>query len=119
MSDLDELEILCEVIKDTSLCGLGMTAPNPVMSTMKYFKSEYLEHIQENRCTAGVCPGLFKLRIEQDACINCGVCQKNCTFDAIRGNKEDGFEIINDLCIGCKNCLSVCPVDSISIVEWK
>ncbi|MHA2104460.1 MAG: NADH-ubiquinone oxidoreductase-F iron-sulfur binding region domain-containing protein [Candidatus Hodarchaeales archaeon] len=119
ISNIDELEILCTVVKDTSLCGLGMTAPNPVLSTLKYFREEYLEHIQENRCRAGVCPGLFKLRVDQDACINCGICQKNCAFDAIRGNKEDGFEIINDYCNGCKNCLSVCPAESIKIVEWE
>jgi NADH:ubiquinone oxidoreductase subunit F (NADH-binding) len=119
LSDLDELEILCKVIKDTSLCGLGMTAPNPVLSTLKYFRDDYLEHIQENRCRAGVCPGLFKLHVIQDACDKCGVCQKNCAYDAIRGNKEEGFVIIDEYCTGCKNCVSVCPAESIEIVEWK
>lgn len=117
IEDLDELEVLSEVIKDTSLCGLGMTAPNPVLSTLQYFKAEYLEHIIDRRCVGGVCPGLFKLKVDQDACRDCGICQKNCAFDAIRGNKEDGFVIIDEYCTGCKNCLSVCPADSINIVE--
>ncbi|MCE7735750.1 MAG: NADH-quinone oxidoreductase subunit NuoF [Candidatus Heimdallarchaeota archaeon] len=117
VEDLDELETLSEVIRDTSLCGLGMTAPNPVLSTMKYFRDEYLEHILEHRCVSGVCPGLFKLKIDQDACRDCGICQKNCSFDAIRGNKEDGFVIIDEYCTQCKNCIAVCPADSINIVE--
>lgn len=118
IEDLGELETLSEVIKDTSLCGLGMTAPNPVLSTMKYFRDEYLEHILEHRCVSGVCPGLFKLKIDQDACNDCGRCQKNCAFDAIRGSKEEGgFVIIDEYCTGCKNCLSVCPKESIDIVE--
>lgn len=117
VDDLDELEVLSEVIKDTSLCGLGMTAPNPVLSTLKYFRDEYLEHILERRCVAGVCPGLFKLKIDQEACSDCGLCQKNCAFDAIRGDRETGFVIIDEYCTGCKNCLSVCPKNSIDIVE--
>ncbi|MHA2098569.1 MAG: NADH-ubiquinone oxidoreductase-F iron-sulfur binding region domain-containing protein [Candidatus Kariarchaeaceae archaeon] len=117
LEDLTELETLSDVIKDTSLCGLGMTAPNPVLSTLMYFKEEYLEHIVDHRCAGGVCPGLFKLKIDQDACNDCGRCQKNCAFDAIRGNRDEGFVIIDEYCTGCKNCLSVCPQDSIRITE--
>jgi NADH:ubiquinone oxidoreductase subunit F (NADH-binding)/ferredoxin len=113
LEDLDELEELSHVIMDASLCGLGQTAPNPILSTLKYFRDDYIEHVVEHRCRAGVCPGLFRLKIDQDTCINCGLCQKNCAFDAIRGNKEEGFVIIDEMCTGCKNCIAVCPKNEV------
>lgn len=116
MSDLDELETLAEIIKNTSLCGLGQTAPNPILSSLRYFKEEYKEHIVEKKCNAGVCPGLFRLKIHDDACKNCGICQKNCAFDAIRGDREHGFVIIDEYCTQCRTCLATCPYDTIDVL---
>ena len=117
LQDLDDLEELAHVVQDTSLCGLGKTAPNPVLSTLKYFRDEYIEHVVDKKCRAHVCPGLFKLYIEQEACKKCGLCQDACNFDAIIGNKEEGFVIITEKCVGCKACIAACPVDVIHYMD--
>ncbi len=117
MQDLENLEELAHVVQDTSLCGLGKTAPNPVLSTLKYFRDEYIEHIVDKKCRAHVCPGLFKLYIDQEACKKCGLCQDACNFDAIPGNKEEGFVILTDRCVGCKACILACPVDVIHYMD--
>lgn len=116
LSDLDELKELSQVVKDTSLCGLGQTAPNPVLSTLRYFEDEYIEHIVDKKCRAGVCANLIDLEIDLESCRMCGICQDNCPVDAIDGTKGNPYLINNNICIGCKTCISVCPADVINII---
>ena len=115
MEDLDKLEKLGQHIKDTSLCGLGQTAPNPVLSTMKYFKDEYLAHVVNKKCPAHECKALLEYKIISEACKSCGICKKNCPAGAIIGEVRQGpFEIIQDKCIKCGMCFSKCPFKSIT-----
>ncbi len=102
------LNRLAEVIKDTSLCGLGQTAPNPVLSTLRWFKDEYEAHIFERRCPAGVCGELVKFTIDPDACVGCTLCARKCPVDAIVGAPKKAHYVLHDKCIGCGNCLNVC-----------
>jgi len=111
-----ELESLAEVIKDTSLCGLGQSAPNPVLSTLKWFKHEYEEHIFERKCDAGVCQSLRIFSIDVDKCTGCTICAKKCPTDAIIGNRKSPHFIIDDKCIGCGTCDDVCKFDAIVIL---
>jgi len=107
--DLELLEELAFVIKDTSLCGLGQTAPNPVLSTIRYFKDEYEAHIKEKRCLAGVCKELISYYIESEKCQACLICLRNCPVEAITGGKGLVHIIDQDKCIKCGACLDVCP----------
>ncbi len=111
---LDKLEMLCYTVKKTSLCGLGQTAPNPVLSTLRYFKDEYLEHIQDHRCRAKVCANLVTYTIIEDTCRNCGICAKNCPVDCISGDKKVPYIINQDICTSCGTCYDVCPFDAIT-----
>ncbi|MHA1668111.1 MAG: NADH-quinone oxidoreductase subunit NuoF [Candidatus Heimdallarchaeaceae archaeon] len=113
LADLDELEELSLVIKDTALCGLGQTAPNPVLSTLKYFREEYVEHIVEKKCRAKVCSNLFHFKIDQEKCIKCGVCYQVCPINAVFGNKESGFLIESRICSRCSMCYTRCPQEAI------
>ncbi|MHA1302708.1 MAG: NADH-ubiquinone oxidoreductase-F iron-sulfur binding region domain-containing protein [Candidatus Heimdallarchaeaceae archaeon] len=117
--DLNDLEALANVIKDTSLCGLGQTAPNPVLSTLRYFREEYLEHVEEHKCRAHVCPELFRYEIDDNICITCGICQKVCSVNAVMGTKETEFHIESRLCVRCNMCYEQCPVNAIRKVEGK
>jgi NADH:ubiquinone oxidoreductase subunit F (NADH-binding)/Pyruvate/2-oxoacid:ferredoxin oxidoreductase delta subunit/(2Fe-2S) ferredoxin len=112
-----QLERLAKVIKDTSLCGLGQTAPNPVLSTLKWFKDEYEAHIFERKCPAGVCTGLRTFRIDVDKCTGCGVCAKQCPTNAIIGTKKSPHFIVEDKCIGCGTCLQSCKFDAVLLNE--
>jgi NADH:ubiquinone oxidoreductase subunit F (NADH-binding)/(2Fe-2S) ferredoxin len=114
-SDLEELERLSYVIKDTSLCGLGKTAPNPVLSTLRYFREEYEEHINK-KCPAFICKSLFEYKIVEDKCTACGKCRKNCAYGAILGEKKVVHKIINNKCTRCGTCYEVCSFDSIIMV---
>ncbi|MEG1704965.1 MAG: NADH-quinone oxidoreductase subunit NuoF [Clostridia bacterium] len=115
IEDLEKLEHLAGVIKDASLCGLGQTAPNPVLSTLKYFRDEYIEHIVNKRCSAGECKSLTKVHINPDICKQCGICKKNCPVGAINGEvKQGAFEINQDKCIKCGVCITKCPFKAIS-----
>jgi NADH:ubiquinone oxidoreductase subunit F (NADH-binding)/NAD-dependent dihydropyrimidine dehydrogenase PreA subunit/(2Fe-2S) ferredoxin len=109
------LENLAEVIKETSLCGLGQTAPNPVLSTLRWFKDEYEAHIYERRCPAGVCKDLLVYKIDGEKCIGCTKCAKNCPQEAIMGTKKSPHYIIQNKCIKCGICLENCPVDAITV----
>ncbi|MEI6090246.1 MAG: NADH-quinone oxidoreductase subunit NuoF [bacterium] len=110
------LEKLGQVIKDTSLCGLGQTAPNPVLSTLKWFRNEYEEHIFERKCSANVCTGLRTYIIDVDKCTACMACLKKCPTNAIIGAKKVPHFIVADKCIGCGACHEVCKFGAISIV---
>jgi len=111
--DLERLDILAGDIKAGSLCALGGTAPNPVLTTIKYFRNEYEDHILHKKCTAGVCPALITLRIQEDICTGCGACAKICPVEAISGEKKKPHSIDADVCIRCKLCLSRCPEEAI------
>lgn len=110
--DLDTLKELAQVIKDTSLCGLGQTAPNPVLSTMKYFWDEYVAHVIDHRCPAGVCKKLVHFEIT-NKCIGCTKCAKNCPVSCITGNVKGLHKIQQENCVKCGACYSSCPVNAI------
>ena len=114
MSDLDELEKLAEYIKANSLCGLGQTAPNPVLSTIKNFREEYIAHIVDKKCPAGVCKNLLKYVIDPAKCKSCGMCKRNCPADAISGEKGVPYSIDPAKCVKCGACMSTCKFGAIS-----
>jgi NADP-reducing hydrogenase subunit HndC len=114
MDDLDALRNLGEQIKVASLCGLGQTAPNPVLSTLTYFYDEYVAHVIEKRCPAGVCKSLVHYEIDVQACKGCGVCAKNCPVEAITGELKSAHSIDDDLCIRCGTCADVCNFDAVA-----
>jgi len=111
-----QIEKLSKVIKDTSLCGLGQTAPNPVLSTLKWFKDEYEAHVFDRKCPAGVCQNLKVYKINVDKCTGCTICAKKCPVNAIIGSKKAPHFIVEDKCIGCGVCFDVCKFDAIQIV---
>jgi len=113
MEDLERLETLAETIRDSSLCALGQTAPNPVLSTIKNFRGEYEAHILEKRCPAGVCQGLLTYRIEAEKCKGCGLCAKNCPADAISGVVKEPYVIDQEKCIKCGVCMGNCKFGAI------
>ncbi|KGK88072.1 NADH-quinone oxidoreductase subunit NuoF [Clostridium sp. HMP27] len=110
--DLVDLKELAQTIKDTSLCGLGQTAPNPILSTMKYFYDEYEAHVKEKRCPAGVCKNLLRYEVT-DKCIGCTKCARVCPTSCIEGKVKDKHKIMQDKCIKCGSCFSACPVGAI------
>jgi NADH-quinone oxidoreductase subunit F len=112
MEDIDTLEELAIAVKDGSLCGLGKTAPNPVLSTLKYFRDEYIAHIKDKKCPAGVCTAMKKIVIT-DKCIGCTKCARTCPVDAISGSVKELHTIDQDKCIKCEACIGVCPVKAI------
>ncbi|MGO3780553.1 MAG: NADH-ubiquinone oxidoreductase-F iron-sulfur binding region domain-containing protein [Enterococcus viikkiensis] len=116
LEDLDKMEELCQHIQENSLCGLGQTAPNPVLSTLRYFKDEYLAHIQERRCPAGVCKNLIQYRILPDKCTGCRVCAKGCPVSAISGEAKRAHEIDQSICTKCGLCIDTCRYDAITIL---
>lgn len=113
LEDLDKLEVLAKNIKNAALCGLGQTAPNPVLSTMKYFKDEYIAHVVDKKCPAGVCKSMVRFVIFDDTCKHCGICKKNCPTGAISGDKEHPFVIDQEKCVKCGVCMEKCPFKSI------
>lgn len=113
IKDLDTLENLSENIIKSSLCGLGQTAPNPVLTTIKYFRDEYLAHINEHKCPAGVCLDLIEYRILKDQCIGCTLCAKKCPVDAIAGKVKEIHTINTDICVKCGVCIDTCKFSAI------
>lgn len=112
MADLEKLEELCHYVKSNSLCGLGQTSPNPVLSTLHYFKDEYIEHIKNHRCPAGVCKNLTRYKIT-DKCIGCSACSRQCPVGAISGELKKKFEIDQGKCIKCGKCIATCRFGAI------
>lgn len=113
MSDLDLLEDLAQAVKDGSLCGLGKTAPNPVLSTLKYFRDEYIAHIKDKKCPAGVCTAMKKIVIEESLCKGCTKCARTCPVGAISGEVKQPHKIDQAKCIKCEACLTNCPFKAI------
>ncbi|NLM45823.1 MAG: NADH-quinone oxidoreductase subunit NuoF [Firmicutes bacterium] len=113
--DIEKLERLAKNIKAAALCGLGQTAPNPVLSTLRYFRDEYEAHVRDKRCPAGVCKAMISYMIQADVCKSCGVCARNCPVGAIEGERKKGPFVINqDKCIKCGACVEKCPFNAIS-----
>jgi ferredoxin len=109
------LNRLAEVIQDTSLCGLGKSAPNPVLSTLRWFRSEYEAHIFERKCPAGKCKELLTYEIVTDKCVGCTLCARECPVEAIIGKPKTPHYIIADKCIGCGNCVEVCRFNAVTV----
>ena len=112
--DIERLEELAVGIKASALCGLGQTAPNPVLSTIRYFRDEYEAHINDKKCPAGVCKHLLDFTIDPETCKGCGICAKKCPADAITGEKKKPYTIDTAKCIKCGACIEACPYGSIS-----
>lgn len=113
MEDLELLEELAQSVKDGSLCGLGKTAPNPVLSTLKYFRDEYISHIKDKKCPAGVCTAMKKIVINEALCKGCTKCARTCPVGAIDGTVKNPHHINQDKCIKCEACLTNCPFKAI------
>ncbi|GAB1366293.1 NADH-quinone oxidoreductase subunit NuoF [Candidatus Cloacimonadaceae bacterium] len=114
--DIEELQRLGEAVSKLSLCGLGQTAPNPVLSTIRYFRDEYESHIRDKTCATKVCPDLMHYSIDKDRCIGCSLCARKCPVSCISGSREEKYTIHQLPCVKCGNCLDVCPVKAVSKV---
>ena len=114
MEDLDNLRNLSQVIKDTALCGLGQTSPNPVLSTLEHFYDEYVAHIRDHKCPAGKCKALLSFRIDLQLCVGCTLCSRNCPVDAIIGERKEAHFIDTTKCIKCGTCKDKCKFNAIS-----
>ena len=113
MEDLDRLEELCNHLKTSSLCALGQTAPNPVLSTLRYFRDEYIAHIVDKKCPAGVCKDLLHYKIDPDKCKGCTLCARTCPADAIIGSVREVHMINPEKCVKCGACMEKCRFDAI------
>jgi len=114
--DIEKLEILAKNIKASALCGLGQTSPNPILSTLKYFKDEYMAHVRDKKCPAGVCKSMLNYVIDAQKCKSCGICAKNCPASCIKGEKKVPYVIDTKKCLKCGACMGKCPFNAISKV---
>ena len=113
MEDLDKLEELCSHLQSNSLCALGQTAPNPVISTLRYFRDEYIAHIVDKKCPAGVCKDLLQYNIDPDKCKGCTLCARTCPADAIIGKVKEVHMINPEKCLKCGACMEKCRFGAI------
>jgi len=116
MEDIDKLEQLAQIVRDSSLCGLGQTAPNPVLSTLKYYRHEYEAHVKDNMCLSKKCKAFISYVIAPDKCTGCTACARVCPSSAIYGEVRKVHEIDQDACIRCGSCIEVCRFGAISKV---
>jgi NADH-quinone oxidoreductase subunit F len=114
--DLEKIESLSKVVVTASLCGLGKSAPNPVLSTLRYFREEYEAHIKDRRCPAGVCRDLFTFVISEEKCNGCGLCMEACPVDCILGEQKEVHRIDGKKCTRCGACRNVCRVDAVEVL---
>ena len=114
--DMEMLENLSEAVKKGSLCGLGQTAPNPVQTTLRYFRDEYENHVRDRKCPAGICKALFHYEIDPDKCNGCMACARNCPTEAVFGEKKQPHTIDPEKCIKCSECYQVCKFEAVMIV---
>jgi len=112
--DIELLEELSDMIKNSALCGLGQTGPNPVLSTLHYFRDEYEAHIHEKRCPAKRCAALVKFEVNAEVCTKCGICSRSCPAGAIQWKKREPAFIVKEKCVKCLSCITNCPADAIS-----
>ena len=114
LEDIDRLEELANYIKSSSLCGLGQTAPNPILSTLRYFRDEYIAHVVDKKCPAGVCKSLLRYKIDPAKCKGCTLCARKCPVGAISGSVREAHTIDAAKCIKCGVCMSTCKFGAIS-----
>jgi NAD-dependent dihydropyrimidine dehydrogenase PreA subunit len=112
---LEVLEELAQVVKESSLCGLGKSAPNPVISTLQYFRSEYEAHVEQKKCPAGVCTALITYSIDPELCTGCHACFNVCPHEAIQGERKETHKIDPEICTRCGSCIEVCKFDAIEV----
>ena len=115
VQDIIRLKDIADAMSKASLCGLGKTAANPVLSTLRYFPQEYAAHIAEKRCPAGMCTALIRFSIKREKCIGCGACRKVCPAGAVAGTLKKAHAISAKTCIRCRACFEVCPVGAVEI----
>ena len=111
--DIEHLQQLSQQIKQASLCGLGQSAPNPVLTTIKYYEDEYIAHIEANECPAANCPALVSFNVDPDKCTGCTICARECPVDAISGGKKQPHVIDHDKCVNCGKCITACNFDAV------
>ncbi len=111
--DIELLEELAAYVKESSLCQLGGTAPNPVLSTLRHFRHEYEAHIRDKKCPAGVCSDLVTFEVDEELCKGCGLCMRDCPAEAVIGEKKQPHKIDADLCVKCGVCFEDCPFDAV------
>ena len=116
LEDLDRLDNLCNVVKDTSLCGLGQTSPNPILSTLENFRDEYIAHVSDHKCPAGQCKDLMQYVVISENCVGCTACARVCPVGAVKGEKKEVHSIDQSICIKCGACLEKCKFNAIEVV---
>jgi NADH-quinone oxidoreductase subunit F/NADP-reducing hydrogenase subunit HndC len=113
IEDIDNMKRICFAMQKASLCGMGQNTPNPVLSTLKYFEEEYIEHIKDKKCKAGKCRDLVTFTIDPAKCVGCGLCAIKCPVNCISGEKQKPYTIDQSKCIKCGTCYEVCKFGAV------